>query len=59
MIQTANTNNSTNSNFNFVPQVFNGGNFLTTPNYSQNSDHRKIRKSGLTLLKLNQQGQEN
>jgi hypothetical protein len=47
MIQ--NNNQSTNSKFNFIPQIFEGNN-----NTSFQNDCKKIRKSGLTLLKMNQ-----
>ncbi len=51
MIQ--NNNQSTNSKFNFIPQIFEGNN-----NTSFQNDCKKIRKSGLTLLKMNQPSQK-
>jgi 23S rRNA U2552 (ribose-2'-O)-methylase RlmE/FtsJ len=45
----SNSQNS-NSKFNFVPQLFEGNSFQ--------NDCKKIRKSGLTLLKMNQQSQK-
>lgn len=47
MIQNNNQTTNTNSKFNFIPQIFE----------SQN-DCKKIRKSGLTLLKMNQPSQK-
>jgi hypothetical protein len=54
MIQNNNQNNQTNnSKINFIPQIFESNN-----NSSFQNDCKKIRKSGLTLLKMNQPSQK-
>lgn len=42
--------------FNFTPQIYDASQFNNKPNENQllNSDCKKVRKSGLSLLKVNQ-----
>jgi len=56
-----NFNQNNNSKMNFVPQIYDGSQLTKNgDNYNllsaQNENCKRIRKSGLTLLKMNQSG---